>query len=179
MKMTQTSMRFKTFLTYFVPTRSSLSVSWWTLASITMKNSSYRHTATANKCVANLAPRHTAKMRTATGQQSFSQWTSHMEPSATSTTVTRPVRECLQAGTKDAPVFNRPAPLRRLHDSAAGRKYPDSITAGCCNPANLTAWSQSLKVSWLVLYCLPIMLLTNRLRTTVKICQQKTWTTNC
>jgi len=51
-----------------------------------------------------------------------------MEPSATSTTVTGPVGECLQAGTEDAPVLDRPAPLRRLHDSGAGYKYPDLLT---------------------------------------------------
>jgi len=39
-----------------------------------------------------------------------------MEPSATSTTVTVPVGEPLQ----DAPVFDRPTLLRRLHDSGAG-----------------------------------------------------------
>jgi len=36
---------------------------------------------------------------------------SHMEPSATSTTVTGPVGERLQAGTEDAPVLDRPVPL--------------------------------------------------------------------
>jgi len=51
-----------------------------------------------------------------------------MEPSAASTTVTGPVGERLQAGTEDAPVLNRPAPLRRLHDSGAGYKYPDLLT---------------------------------------------------
>jgi len=50
-----------------------------------------------------------------------------MEPSATSTTVTGPVEERLQAGTEDAPVLDRPAPLRRLHDSGAGYKYPDYL----------------------------------------------------
>jgi len=50
-----------------------------------------------------------------------------MEPSATSTTVTGPVGEHLQAGTEDTviPVLDRPAPFRRLHDSGAGYKYPD------------------------------------------------------
>ena len=43
-----------------------------------------------------------------------SQQTSHMEPSATSTTVTGPVGQRLQAGTKDTPVLDRPAPLRRF-----------------------------------------------------------------
>jgi len=51
-----------------------------------------------------------------------------MEPSATSTTATRPVGECLQVGTDDAPVLSRPAPLRRLHDSGARYKYPDLLT---------------------------------------------------
>ena len=51
-----------------------------------------------------------------------SQRTSHMEPSATST-VTGPVGERLQAGTEDAPVLDRPAPFKRLHDSGAGYKY--------------------------------------------------------
>ena len=49
--------------------------------------------------------------RTATGQQSFT-----VSGPATSTTVTGLVRERLQAGTEDAPVLDRPAPLRRLHD---------------------------------------------------------------
>ena len=66
-----------------------------------------------------------------------SQRTSHVEPSATGppvdtgTTITGPVGECLQAGTEDAPVLvllDRPAPLRRLHDSGAGYKYSDLLT---------------------------------------------------
>jgi len=48
-----------------------------------------------------------------------SQRTSHMEPSATSTTVTGPVGERPQAGTEDASVLNRPEPLRRFHDFGA------------------------------------------------------------
>ena len=52
----------------------------------------------------------------------------HMEPSATRTTVTGPVEERLQAGTEDAPVIDRPAPLRRLHDSDVAYKYPDILT---------------------------------------------------
>jgi len=40
-------------------------------------------------------------------------------PSATSTTVTGPVGERIQAGTENAPVLDRPAPLRRFHDSGA------------------------------------------------------------
>ena len=67
------------------------------------------------------------RARTATGQSSFAvngpASGSHMEPTATSTTATGPVGECLQAGTKDAPVLDRPAPLRRFHDSDAGYKY--------------------------------------------------------
>jgi len=51
-----------------------------------------------------------------------------MEPSATSTTVAGPVGERPQAGTEDAPVLDRPAPLRRLHDSNAGYKYSDLLT---------------------------------------------------
>ena len=51
-----------------------------------------------------------------------------MELSATSTTVTGPVGERLQAGAEDAPVLDRPAPLRRLHDSGAGYKYLDLLT---------------------------------------------------
>jgi len=51
-----------------------------------------------------------------------------MEPSATSTTVTRPVGERLQAGTENAPVLDRPAPLRRLHDSGTAYKYTDLLT---------------------------------------------------
>jgi len=51
-----------------------------------------------------------------------------MEPSATSTTVSGPVGERLQVGTEDAPVLNRPAPLRRLRDFGATYKYPDLLT---------------------------------------------------
>ena len=51
-----------------------------------------------------------------------------MEPSATSTTVTGPVGERLQAGTEDAPVIDCPAPWRHLHDSGAGYKYSDLLT---------------------------------------------------
>jgi len=58
-----------------------------------------------------------------------SQRTSHMEPSTTSATVTRPVGERLQAGTEDAPVLDRPASLRRLHDSGAVYKYQELITS--------------------------------------------------
>ena len=46
----------------------------------------------------------------------------------TSTTVTGIVGERLQAGTEYAPVLDRPAPLRRLHGSGAGYKYPDLLT---------------------------------------------------
>jgi len=42
--------------------------------------------------------------------------------------VTGPVGERLQAGTKDAPVLDWPAPLRRLHYSGAAYKYPDLLT---------------------------------------------------
>jgi len=51
-----------------------------------------------------------------------------MEPSVTTTTVTGPVGERLQAGTEDAPALDRPAPLRRPHDSGAAYKYPDLLT---------------------------------------------------
>ena len=57
-----------------------------------------------------------------------SQRTSQTEPSATSTMVTGPVGERLQTGTEDTPVLDRPAPLRSLHDSGAGYKYPDLLT---------------------------------------------------
>ena len=57
-----------------------------------------------------------------------SQRTSHMEPSATSTTVTGPVREHLQTGTEDTRVLDRPALFRRFHDAGAGYKYPDLLT---------------------------------------------------
>jgi len=57
-----------------------------------------------------------------------SQQTTHMEPSATNTTVIGPVGECLQAGTEDAPVLDHPAPLRRFYDSGDGYKYPDLLT---------------------------------------------------
>ena len=42
---------------------------------------------------------------------------------ATSTMVTAPVGERLQAGTEDVPVLDRPALLRRRHDSGAGYTY--------------------------------------------------------
>jgi len=58
-----------------------------------------------------------------------SQQTSHTELSATSTTVTGPVRQRLQVGTKDAPVLDHPALMRCLHDSGAGYKYPDLLTS--------------------------------------------------
>jgi len=51
-----------------------------------------------------------------------------IEPSATSATVNGPVGERLQVGTEDAPVLDRLAPLRRLHDSGARYKYPDLLT---------------------------------------------------
>jgi len=57
-----------------------------------------------------------------------SQWTSHVEPSTTSTTVTGPVGKRLQVGTEDAPVLDHPAPWRRPHDSGAGCKYSDLLT---------------------------------------------------
>jgi len=63
--------------------------------------------------------------RTATGQRSFAV---HMEPSATSTTVSGPVGERLQAGSAYTPVLDRPAPLRLVLDSGAGYKYPDLHT---------------------------------------------------
>ena len=47
-----------------------------------------------------------------------------MEQSATSSTVIGPVGQRLQAGT----VLDRPATLRRLHDSGAAYKYPDLAT---------------------------------------------------
>ena len=54
-----------------------------------------------------------------------SQQTSDMEPSATSTTDTG---EHLQAGTEDAPILDRPVPLRRLHDFGARYKYQNLLT---------------------------------------------------
>jgi len=54
------------------------------------------------------------------------QRTSHMEPSVTSTTITEPIGQRLQAGTEYAPVLDRPAQLKRLRDSGAG--YPDLLT---------------------------------------------------
>ena len=45
------------------------------------------------------------------------------------TTVTGPVGERLQPGTENAPVLDRPVPLRRLRDSDAGYKYPDLLTS--------------------------------------------------
>jgi len=57
-----------------------------------------------------------------------SQRTSHMEPLATSATVTAPVVERLQAGTENAPVLDHAAPLRRPHDSGAGYNYLSRLT---------------------------------------------------
>jgi len=51
-----------------------------------------------------------------------------MEPSTTSAIVTGPVREHLQARSADAPVLDRPVPLRRIHDSGTKYKYSDLIT---------------------------------------------------
>jgi len=50
-----------------------------------------------------------------------------MEPSATSTMVTGPVGERLQACTEDTRVLDRLAPLRRLQDSGTRYKYPDLL----------------------------------------------------
>ena len=44
------------------------------------------------------------------------------------TTVTGPVGERLRANIEDAPVLDRPVPLRRLHHSGAGYKYSDLLT---------------------------------------------------
>jgi len=52
----------------------------------------------------------------------------HMEPLATSATVTAPVVERLQAGTENAPVLDHAAPLRRPHDSGAGYNYLSRLT---------------------------------------------------
>jgi len=57
-----------------------------------------------------------------------SQRISYVEPSATSTTVTGPVGERLQAGTEDAPVLDRPSPVRHLNGSGAGYEYPYLFT---------------------------------------------------
>jgi len=62
-----------------------------------------------------------------------------MEPSATSTTVTGPVGQRLQAGPEDTPVLHRPAPLRRLHDS-----FPDIHM----HTYFLTANFQKILASW-------------------------------
>jgi len=43
-----------------------------------------------------------------------------------------PVGERLQAGTEDAPVLDRSAPLRHFHDSGTGYKYSDLLTY-CCS----------------------------------------------
>jgi len=52
----------------------------------------------------------------------------HIEQSATSTAVTGPVGVRLQASTEDVLGLDRPAPLRRLHDSGAAYKCPDLLT---------------------------------------------------
>jgi len=57
-----------------------------------------------------------------------SQRTSHMELSATITTVTGPVGARLHTGTEDAPVLDRPAPLRPPHNSDAAYKYTTLLT---------------------------------------------------
>jgi len=70
-----------------------------------------------------------------------SQWTSYMEPSATSSMVTRPVGERLQACTEDAPVLDCPVPLRHLHDSGAGYKYRDLLTYLPCQKLWHKKWA--------------------------------------
>jgi len=59
-------------------------------------------------------------------QQSFAVNWPWNRLAVTSTTVTGPVGQRLQTGTEDAPVLDRPAPLRRVHYSGAGYKYPDT-----------------------------------------------------
>jgi len=51
-----------------------------------------------------------------------------------------PVRERLQAGTEDAPVLDRPAPLRRLHDSGAGYKHSDLFTYSADSFSKCHVW---------------------------------------
>jgi len=48
-----------------------------------------------------------------------------------------PVGERLQMGTEDAPVLDRPASLRHLHDPGAGYKYPNLLTYLLSNSAIL------------------------------------------
>ena len=57
-----------------------------------------------------------------------SQWTCHMELSATSTTVTGPGRKHLQAGIEDAPVLDRLVPLRHHYSGAAYYIYIFKLT---------------------------------------------------
>ena len=47
-------------------------------------------------------------------------------------------RRAPSSGTENAPVLDRPAPLRRFHDSGVGYKYPDL----------LTYWSTKLVSRW-------------------------------
>ena len=61
-----------------------------------------------------------------------SQRTSHMKPSATSIYGHRTCRRAPSSGTED-----RPAPLRRFHDSGAGYKYLDLLTYLLTVPRNL------------------------------------------
>ena len=64
------------------------------------------------------------KQKNISSNSSHQLWQSTDQPhgtgTATSNTVTGPVGERLQAGTEDAPVLDRQAPLRHLHDSGAG-----------------------------------------------------------
>ena len=48
-----------------------------------------------------------------------------------------------QPGTENAPVLDRPAPLRRLHDSGAGYKYPDFLTYLLTGRAKVDHWKGS------------------------------------
>ena len=55
-------------------------------------------------------------------------WTMKFRSKQTSTTVTGPVGQRLQAGSEDTPVLDCLVPSRRFHDSCAGYKYQDLLT---------------------------------------------------
>jgi len=58
---------------------------------------------------------------------------------------TGPTGERLQADIEDAPVLDRPAPLRRFYDSGIGYKYLDLLTyMFCCATPEISVFIKPL-----------------------------------
>jgi len=87
----------------------------------------FKTALTVWKCVHGVAPAYLSDLCVPATAISGRQ---HRRSAATGTLVPRALRspDRFQAGTEDAPVLDRPAPLRRLHHSGAGYKYPDLLT---------------------------------------------------